>query len=579
MSTTFKTGWLLNDNGEKFAPKTLLSQVSTNDGVLLERKIETDLLDVKTELNTEIAVERARIDAFTALPEGSTTGDAALEDIKIKVDGTPADTAGNAVREQINTLDNKIDEETRKLSSEIEESEKYILSNDEKYKIAWRIGGCNADTGVLVNDNKYINTEVISFDVPCCITYDATQIIARIIFFDDMGNRINSISFNQTNNGEYSYYIEANSNFIISAKMANDTIIGYEKDNDVFRNISIRKCVLRKECDGENVYLTNIPFVQGYFGANGGLNTSNSYIYSKPIEVKRGQRLEFFARTSTSIPYAFICDSVGNYVSTIGKGNGNLSSYSYTAKEDCFVSIQMTTYDYKVSDMNVKICSVEANIKNSPLFGSAIGGIGDSLMYGNKLGNSYTWFNKIGEKYHMSYYNFGQNGSPIGIAENYDYSLSKNIDNNLTSIGESVTLEYFIILGGANDKRLNVPIGTNEDTNRNTFKGGLKYIINAVLTKYPKCKLLLMTNFNRYPDKNSLGLSDIHYVDAMKEVAEMYSLDCYDNYRKSGLSFQNPLQLAWIDEGLSLGLEENHHFSDEASTWLTTRYIKELERL
>lgn len=121
MSTTFKTGWLLNDDGEKFAPKTLLSQISTNDGVLLERKIETDLLDIKTKLDTDIAVERARIDAFTALPEGSTTGDAALEDIKIKVDGTPADTAGNAVREQINTLDDKIDEEVGKLSSEIEE--------------------------------------------------------------------------------------------------------------------------------------------------------------------------------------------------------------------------------------------------------------------------------------------------------------------------------------------------------------------------------------------------------------------------------------------------------------------------
>ena len=133
---TIKTGWLLNNNGEKFAPKTLISQVSANDGTLLEIKLENDLSDFETQINktidtkitteksereTEIAVERARIDAFVALPEGSTTGDAALEDIKIKVDGTTADSAGNAVREQINTLDDKIDEEVGKLSSEIVE--------------------------------------------------------------------------------------------------------------------------------------------------------------------------------------------------------------------------------------------------------------------------------------------------------------------------------------------------------------------------------------------------------------------------------------------------------------------------
>lgn len=113
--TTIKTGWLLDNNGEKFAPKTLLSQVSTNDGILLERKIETDLSNLETQIitekskrETEIAVERARIDAFTALPEGSTTGDAALEDIKIKADGTTADTPGNAVREQISQLSSDI---------------------------------------------------------------------------------------------------------------------------------------------------------------------------------------------------------------------------------------------------------------------------------------------------------------------------------------------------------------------------------------------------------------------------------------------------------------------------------------
>ena len=40
----------------------------------------------------------------------------------------------------------------------------------------------------------------------------------------------------------------------------------------------------------------------------------------------------------------------------------------------------------------------------------------------------------------------------------------------------------------------------------------------------------------------------------------------------SGISFQNPAQKPWIDEGLVLGIAENHHFSDEAYDWLLTKY-------
>lgn len=54
MSTTIKTGWLKNNNGEKFAPKTLSSQVMTSDGIVLEDKITTELDNLENNFSEQL---------------------------------------------------------------------------------------------------------------------------------------------------------------------------------------------------------------------------------------------------------------------------------------------------------------------------------------------------------------------------------------------------------------------------------------------------------------------------------------------------------------------------------------------
>ena len=64
--------------------------------------------DQYTQLLSALALERARINNLATLKEGSTTGDAELQDIRVGCDGTIFASAGEAVRTQVEAISNAI---------------------------------------------------------------------------------------------------------------------------------------------------------------------------------------------------------------------------------------------------------------------------------------------------------------------------------------------------------------------------------------------------------------------------------------------------------------------------------------
>lgn len=90
MSTKVKTGWLHDINGDKFAPKTLTSQVQTSDGTLLEDKIQADLDAAKAEFDAALANKSDSTHKHDDLYDAKNSANEALETAKGYTDSKTA---------------------------------------------------------------------------------------------------------------------------------------------------------------------------------------------------------------------------------------------------------------------------------------------------------------------------------------------------------------------------------------------------------------------------------------------------------------------------------------------------------
>lgn len=186
----------INDLDASKASKLELNAVK----VEVESDLDSAISNVENEITNvenEIGVERSRIDQIVKLPAGTTTADAELMDIRVDANGKIHESAGSAVRDQVNKLSSEIVDNINTLESV--ENTIYTRDYISKNPLNWEFGSLNAEGEV----DSTIRLRSIDFiPIPVCPSFSllvGANYEIGIFEYDDNKNYVKNYAYYTSN--------------------------------------------------------------------------------------------------------------------------------------------------------------------------------------------------------------------------------------------------------------------------------------------------------------------------------------------------------------------------------------------
>ena len=171
--------------------------------------------------------------------------------------------------------------------------------------------------------------------------------------------------------------------------------------------------------------------------------------------------------------------------------------------------------------------------------------LGDSITEGYGAKSLYGYVDYVAEYTGAKCNNYGIAGTRIAKQNipsdnaRYDLDFCSRVDEMDNDA------DIVFVFGGTNDYgHGDAPMGIFGDTTNKTFYGALDLLYRKLIEKYYNIPIVIITPLHRYDENNLKGDgSKSHdayplksYVEAIRKVAQWYSLPVLDFYNSSGLN-------------------------------------------
>lgn len=527
-----------------------------------------------TAIKNDIQTQKARIDTFTTLQAGSTTGDAELIDGRIGADGTTYTNIGDAIRTQCGNLNTLLDIEYEPISNNRIDDSKFVGKNfdtiighngnePKTFTLAIKLKSSSITGFLKFDDGTYPNPNNGFFWYLKCSTGEIDTLSLPV-----QGTFVTSdnyAKYDQLVIGSWATYDKVISTLYIGdfydsydnfKKQAKSKAIEnvYSKIN----NIPPEQCTFFTKVDN---LLKNITLQKGYainpsYGlpdaVTGITRTSTDY-----IELKDGCESTYCNTNG----YIYYYDESKNFLQSVTPTNETPAGivalpqsttkikyirYTFVTEDDVTLASYWITdrgKPYENDKLYIPSTMLEGMDKTESWYkGKKICAYGDSVTEQNK------WQSFVSSYFNCSFYNRGVGGTTVTQINSSTNHMSS--DTRIETI--PTDSDVILVFGGHNDwsyASINIgDIKTDALSESTSFKSAFALMLKKIQTRCPNAKIITMTPVGGRTEEASANQDKQFYIrdlcmtdfaNAVKEVSAYYGIPCIDINANSGINTLN----------------------------------------